>query len=175
MRAFALGVCVVAFATPLASCGTLAQFTNPAISSDHLDETPPELNKLKLVSGDRRLMRIVAQPKPRDQQPANGKGIEFYDYLVCAETHADAISARSSTGNLAIRGQTVSDTNVEALTKTVERSAVSDVVRQLGWQLCNARLNGDLSGAEYGAALEDMRARAFNALAGKQTEMPAPK
>ena len=71
MRGFALGVCVVVFASPLASCATLSQFTNPAISSDHLDETPPELNKLKLVSGDRRLMRIVAQPKPREQQPIN--------------------------------------------------------------------------------------------------------
>jgi len=47
--------------TLLGGCaGALSQFTDPAINSDKLDERG-ELSKLKGMTGDRRLVRVVAE------------------------------------------------------------------------------------------------------------------
>jgi hypothetical protein len=168
---FLVAIVSGSMAASLSGCGTISQFTNPAISSDHLDESPPELNKLKLVSGDRRLMRVVAESKS-DLQPQIkdrlGRPIIIYKYAVCAETQADAISARSAKGTLTLEAsKSLADENLEQLTVTNTRTEISDVVRQLGWQLCNARLNGDMEPSEYSAALLDLQARAFGAINAK--------
>jgi len=137
----------VAGALLLGGCaGTLGQLINRPITTDHLDEVG-EYNKLKTVSGDLRLVRVavdVDRPYP--------PGFPYYD--VCAETQADAIVTRNAGSALSIKtGQTLTDASSQGILLTNARSAVSDVVRHLGWHLCNARLNNDLNEWQYRDAL----------------------
>ena len=150
----------------LAGCaGTLSQFTDPAISSDHLDE-PTELSKLKALSGDRRLVRVGVDNPPSP----------YRTYIVCAETHADAIAARSAGSTVTVRtGDSLSDMTAQELLLTNSRTAVSDVVRQVGWQLCNARMNGDLSPDEYAQALLELSRGAIAVLLKDQSYLKADK
>jgi hypothetical protein len=148
---FALLICPI-----LSACaGTLGQVLDPAISSDHLDE-PNEPNKLKSMIGDRRLIRthrVGTTLNPTDT------------YEVCAETQADAIRTRSpsSTFSITDRGA-LTDSYTETLTQTVQRQVVSDVVRHLHWNTCNARLNGWITSDQYYQELIAIRAAAFLAL-----------
>ena len=141
----------VIFLLPLSACATpLGYVFDPAISSDHLDEVD-EPNKLKGLKGDRRLIRT------------HRAGSDVYE--ICAETQADAISGRSPKSSVSIEGKgELSDELIEALTKTVERGEVSDVVRQLQWNLCNARMNGYISDDEFYAEFQAIRLGAFTAL-----------
>ncbi|QYU68764.1 hypothetical protein J4558_01025 [Leptolyngbya sp. 15MV] len=90
------------------------------------------MNKLKTVSGDRRLVRV--------QKPSSSGAPAW---MICAETQADAIASRSATttANAAGRAATT-DQVAEGLAVTNVRGEVSDVVRQLAWSICNANLNG---------------------------------
>lgn len=143
---------------PLGGCaGTLSQVMNPPITSDHLDE-PDELNKLKTVSGDRRLVRVTAFGHS-DANPS------FYKFRICAETQADAISARSAKSLLNAKlNQSLADEASETLTATYARTELSDVVRQLSWQFCNARENGDFTDTDYKAALNKLAADSMEVL-----------
>jgi hypothetical protein len=126
--------------------GTLGQLINRPITTDHLDEVG-EYNKLKTVSGDLRLVRVAIDPF-RPHPP----GFPYYD--VCAETQADAIISRNAGSALSIEtGQSLTDASSQGILLTNARTAVSDVVRHMGWHLCNARLNNDLDEAQYRAAL----------------------
>jgi len=139
------------FLGSLSGCaGVLGFIADPAISSDHLDEAN-EPNKLKGLKGDRRLIRT------------HRKDSDVYE--ICAETQADAISSRSPKASLSQEAKfAYTDEVLEALTKTVERSSISDVVRQLEWNLCNARMNNYIDNDEFYAELIAIRAGAFEAL-----------
>lgn len=148
-------VTILASILALPGCaGTMGYVFDPAISSDKLDERL-EPNKLKSMKGDRRLIGTHRR--------------ESDIYEICAETHADAISARSGASKLTIvdRGS-LDDALTEALTKTVERGAVSDTTRHLHWNTCNARLNRWITDAQYLSEIQEIRKGAFQALA------PAP-
>lgn len=116
-------------ATWLSGCAsTITALTNRPITSDHLDE-PEEANKLKTVSGDRRLVRVQKSEK--------------FGWQVCAETQADAIAARGGSTTLTINGKgSGTDEATETLLLTNSRSETSDVVRQLAWHICNNYMNG---------------------------------
>lgn len=118
-----------------------------------------EDNKVVLVSGDYRVIRVMAD-RTSPVTPEGGRE----HYLICAETQADAIAARGASSTLKLSGEEAGDAVTETLTLTTTRTAVSDLVRQLGWQLCNARLNGDMTGAEYKTAVEALVDRAFRAI-----------
>lgn len=151
-----VSVCAVA----LSGCaGTMGYVFDPAISSDKLDEVGED-NKLKSMKGDRRLIRT---------HRVSTREVPTATYEVCAETHADAIGARSGSTKLSIvdRGS-LDDALAEVLTKTVERSVVSDTVRQLHWHTCNAKLNRWLTRTEYRSEVQKIREGALLAL------MPAP-
>ncbi|MBI1682492.1 hypothetical protein [Caulobacter hibisci] len=135
--------------------GTLYQVFNRPVTSDHLD-TDKGPNKLKTVSGDRRLVRAAR---------VLGSNGEIKAYIICAETQADAISARSAKSDLSVKsGQALKEEYSELLSKTVERSEVSDVVRQLSWQICNAQMNGYLQNGSYEKMLGSIIDRAFTTL-----------
>jgi len=100
----------------------------------------------------------------------------YYD--VCAETQADAITARGSSSTVSVveRGS-VSDASTQSLLLTNQRSVVSDVVRQLSWQLCNARLNDDFDSTQYREALLELQRSTMVvlqqiALSGEKTALP---
>ncbi|HET9638231.1 MAG TPA: hypothetical protein VFP12_03405 [Allosphingosinicella sp.] len=153
----------------LSGCaGSLGYVLDPAIDSDHLDE-PDEPNKLKAMKGDRRLIRTHRSSRP-------DLGIRPDDYEVCAETHADAIGARSGASSIAITGKgEVSESLTEELVKTVERSTVSDVVRHLHWHTCNARLNRWIDEGQYYQEVRAIRTGAFEALIDpKKVEKATP-
>lgn len=129
---------------------TINALTNRPITSDLLDEydrrgTPRELNKLKSVSGDRRLVRVqVYSPTPA--------------WTICAETQADAIAARGAQSALTVNNRgSAADQSTETLLLTNARSEVSDVVRQLGWQICNAHLNGAYEAGGYARRLDKLQ------------------
>jgi hypothetical protein len=153
----------LAFATS-ACTGSLGYVLDPAIDSDHLDE-PDEPNKLKAMKGDRRLIRTHRSAR-HDIVPD--------DYEVCAETHADAISARSGASKINITGQgEAAESLTEELMKTVERSTVSDVVRHLHWHTCNARLNRWINPDQYYGEIQAIRAGAFEALIPLKKDPPS--
>ena len=61
---------------------------------------------------------------------------------------------RGAASSLNVTGQgAVSDATSQAALLTHQRGLVSDVARQFSWQLCNARLNDDLTREEYRDAL----------------------
>lgn len=144
---------LIASTTLTACAGTLSQALNRPISSDKLDETG-ELNKLKTLSGDLRLVRTMALKRRTDADGLPAERAPYYDYAICAETQADAIITRSASSSLGLkRGESLQDAAGQGIQITNERSAVSDVVRQLAWNLCNARMNGYLADDQYQAAL----------------------
>lgn len=146
---FALGL-----ALSLSGCATpMGYIFDPAISSDHLDEID-EPNKLKGLKGDRRLIRT------------HRRGSDVYE--VCAETQADAISGRSPSNSIDVESKgKLSDQLLEELTTTVQRGEVSDVVRQLEWHTCLARMNDYISNEQFYAEMKAIREGAFDALADK--------
>lgn len=94
---------------------------------------------------------------------------------ICAETQADAISARSARSGLEVTGQgSVEDEITRRLTLTYARTQVSDVVRQLAWQLCNANLNGQIGNEFYQSSLRSLQDQAMAVLASEpKTEAAA--
>lgn len=143
--------------------GALSLLTDPAIDSDKLDEQG-ELSKLKGVTGDRRLVRVVADgQRPRDQWVRPNEPLYYFD--LCAETQADAIVTRGSSSSLNVTGQgSASDATSQLALLTYQRGVVSDVARQFSWQLCNARLNGDLTREEYRDALLSLQRHTLTVL-----------
>lgn len=123
-----------------------------AITSDKIRKD--EEAKVRTITGDR---RIVRQSKAE-----NG------DIKLCAETQADAIAAFGgkssssvSAGKATLSG---SDEFLPILAITNARSPVSDVVRQIGWQLCNAQMNGWLGDSAYEKRFTALMDGAFLAL-----------
>lgn len=174
--------CIAVATLATGGCASvISQFTDPAISSDKLDEAG-ELSKLKTLSGDRRLVRVVAEEPRVDASGAvvrDEEGNPYYFYDVCAETQADAIFTRSPSSGLEIAEEgSYTDAIVQAATQTNVRTAVSDVVRQLAWQLCNARMNHDLTPEEYRQALLHLQDKALEVLlasaAPPKTSTPPP-
>lgn len=169
MRRFAPLLVLVGLVGLGGCAGALSALTDPPISSDKLDE-PDEMNKLKTLSGDRRLVRVAADVEQAVYIDARGR--RFYAYDVCAETQADAITTRGGSSSLTVEGQPgFTDASTQASTQTNTRGIVSDVVRQLSWQLCNARMNHDLNDKQYAVALMDLMYNTMAVL--QQTAMGA--
>lgn len=146
MRTLCMLLCLAA--APLGGCaGALRPFVDPVVSSDKLDEAN-EMSKLKSYSGDRRLVRVQASALSPLRRG-------YYTYTVCAETQADAIAARGYSGSATwATGRSIQDQATEELLLTYGRTELSDLVRQLSWQLCNARLNDDITKDQYQKGLE---------------------
>ena len=156
MRHFWTGI---ASAFSLSGCASLGNtLLNRPITSDHLEEAG-EGEKLKTISGDRRLVRVSLLPgiKGTDQS----RNI----YRICAETQADAIASRTgaSGATLAERGS-FTDSMTEELILTNQRGQISDVVRQLAWNWCNAQMNGMLDKGVYQQQMIELQNAAFEAL-----------
>jgi hypothetical protein len=145
---------------------TITAVANMPITSDHI---VGEGEKLKSMSGDRRLVRV----SPIVSRSRNGEilydenGKPRIDYRICAETQADAISARSASTKIDVTGRgAVADSTSEQLLLTYARTQTSDVIRQLSWQLCNAWVNRVLDPDEYKEQLVSLQAGALAILAG---------
>lgn len=153
---------------------TIQSVTDRAIMSDGL-EADEDGSKIKSMSGDRRLIRVVnsqykAQiiPQPNNL-PATSRVVG--QHLVCAETHADAISIRTSKGSITGAATLpVTGANDEiggSLEKVFDRTAEADLFRQAAWQLCNSYANGVLTRAEYANSLTGLVDSVSTRLAAK--------
>lgn len=136
----------------LGGCATLGEIVdNPSIEHERFREEDRG-HMVLTVSGDRRVIRTTYDN--------NNK------LLICAETQADAISARSASSALEAVGKgAIRDEIIQRLTLTYARTELSDVVRQLAWQLCNARLNEHIDQAFYERSLAALQAQSMLALA----------
>lgn len=165
-----ISLCLLCVALP-GCAGTITAVSNMPITSDHLEQERPG-EKLKTVSGDRRLVRVNKyEPAGAYQTPV----------VICAETQADAISARSGKGSLSVESRgSFTDEAGESLTMTYSRTELSDVVRQLSWQLCNAYMNRLVSPEDYRERLASLQEKALEvlkirALAGVPKSEPPKK
>ena len=155
-------------ALPAGGCaGMLNQVLDRPLTSDHLDE-PGEMSKLKTLSGDRRLVRVSAN---RVSKFPGKHGEELYLYRICAETQADALAARSAESTTSVKSSAgvqgeagLADKSATTLTKTYDRSEISDVYRQAAWQLCNAVENGDMEATDYSTRLWELTKLAMDVL-----------
>jgi hypothetical protein len=125
------------------------------------------------LSGDRRLIRVQFTDERDSSRAILADGTFNSKWVICAETQADAIAARGGQSALTINDRgSATDEYIEALTVTNVRTQLSDVVRQLGWQVCNAFMNGALTKKEYGDHLQKLREGALLALKPKGDESP---
>lgn len=124
----------------LPGCATLSELVDdPSVETNRISRTSTD----HLIFSMREDNRII-----RTELAEDGR------LKVCAETQADAISARSSKSGLEIVGKGAVDDAIERqLTLTYARTELSDVVRQLAWNLCNANLNNQLSDPAYASAI----------------------
>lgn len=126
---------------------------NQSIETDSIDEAG---HRVQSISGDRRLVRTTASPT---------KDAKYLKLQICAETQADAITQRSEDAALSITGKgSVTDSIDERLTLTYARTELSDVVRQLSWQLCNANMNGTIGDIHFANLMADLQDRAMTVM-----------
>lgn len=130
-----------------AGCSHISELVdNPTIEHDTIRTNGEILS----ISGDRRVVR--------GHKTSNR-------VMICAETQADAISGRSQNSTIQAVGRgAISDSIDERLSLTYARTELSDVVRQLSFQLCNANLNGTLNDLSYQVAMLDLQDQAMRAL-----------
>lgn len=137
---------------PLMACSTYSQtfFTRPVI-----EDVPGGFNTLSLTA-DRR----VAIFKSDKTDPENPIGL-----MACAEALPDVAlsstveSELKATIEAAGKGELdaeAAEKLTQALTVAYQRTEKSDLVRQLGWQLCQGFLNGAVSNDDYRRLLEMM-------------------
>lgn len=102
--------------------------------------------------------------------------------IVCAESYPDvataagavskaAASASGSQGAGTVSGN-VSDQFQTALLQTFNRTETADVVRQIGWQICQAYSNARITKYDYYALLNNLTTRAFNTLDKRASAPP---
>jgi len=134
------------------------------------------------MTGERRVALVVPYV---DKTLSKAEEKEFYEKLghvrkvICAESLPDAarsIDAKSDlTANLAVPvastgiapsgEQKVSDTLKTSVLQTFVRTETADVVRQLGWQICQGYANGAIREDEYRDLLKSVVAGSFQTLA----------
>ena len=133
----------------LGGCAHVAEIVdNQSIETDTINKKG---HQMVSMTGDRRLIRTTLDGNDR--------------LTICAETQADAMSARNQEGDLSVVGKgSLTDSINERLTVTYARTELSDVVRQLAWHLCNANLNGKLGDLAYQLALTDLQDQALRVL-----------
>lgn len=126
----------VAICLCVSGCASLLEIVdNQSIETSHMAlEDQPSDARIVTIDGARRLVR----------SDYDGK-----NWVICAETQADALSARRSKVDLALEGRgTLGDEISEALTTTYTRTELSDAIRQLSWQICNSKANGYIGDVE---------------------------
>lgn len=159
-------VALLACSSLLAGCAsTFASITDRTITSDHFNK-PGDENKMKSMSGDRRLIRVV---KLKGARPAP----EHY-WMVCPEPFAGAIIARGASSALTVaeRGNG-SDSTSQAATVVDVRADVVRLYQDATHRWCMVRAQGDIDDDVYVARLRELDGFAFDALAGKVAQQRA--
>lgn len=137
IRLSALGLA----AMQLGGCASYlnAIFTRSVSSEKMLD------SKLLTMTGERRVAIAV---------PRGGESV------LCAESLPDAAQAAGGRTGLQLKGSGTAgrslgfeDESQTALLQTFTRTETSDVIRQLGWQVCNAYAVGAIDKRAYGKLL----------------------
>lgn len=153
-----LAVTVLAFG--LSGCAAMTQaVTDRGIMSDDL-RSEGNWNKLKSMTGDRRLVRVV-----RVANDANGKPLDDGSYIICGEPFAGAIIARGASSGLTV---TQYGSATDAVSQTAEAvDQRSDIVRfyedaKFDW--CMARASGDVNRTDYIHHLKELQLKALEAL-----------
>lgn len=144
-------VAILTLMIPLSGCSTLSQtfWQRPVI-----EDVPGGFNTLSLTA-DRRI--AVFKSDKSDKKNYKGE-------LACAEAFPDVAvssdveSAIKATLKAAEQDATFNlDENFkQAITLAYQRTETSDLVRQLGWQICQGYLNGAIEKKEYLRLLETM-------------------
>lgn len=151
MKSF-IKILAITLTLPLSGCSTLSQtfWTRPVI-----EDVPGGFNTLSLTA-DRRVA-IFKSDKTDIKNPTGLKA--------CAEALPDVAVSSTVESELkaAIKAAEKGELSAEAaekltqeLTIAYQRTEKSDLVRQLGWQLCQGHLNGAISHTDYMRLLEMM-------------------
>lgn len=128
MNAWIRHAVLVVATLPTCGCASYlnAIFTRSVSSEEMLD------NKLLTMTGERRV--AIAVPRGADSKS-----------ILCAESLPDAAQAAGGRTGLQLKGSGTAgrslgfeDESQTALLQTFTRTETSDVIRQLGWQVCNA-------------------------------------
>jgi hypothetical protein len=91
---------------------------------------------------------------------------------------AGPIGARSAAnvslpGPAGARALGLDDPHAHTLLQTFNRAETADVVRQLGWQICQARSNGAIPESDYYGLLADLIVRSTDVLKARASGAPA--
>lgn len=138
---------LLCLAAPVLLSGCAAEVTailERPVSSENIN-----LNKLVVMTGERRLAIVAPFDKnnPEDRQK-----------IICAESLPDAArfvkatsegEAKTSGSGGVSQSLSMKELFETALTKTYDRTETSDVVRQLGWQVCQAYVNRAIDTDQY--------------------------
>ncbi len=123
-----------------------------SVSTENFDEREP-ITRVLTLTGERRTVLAM----PRDSR-----------LYVCAEALPDvarSAAARSvlelQQGGTAGRSLSLDDQVATALLATFARTETADVVRQVGWQLCQAHANRAITPRDYAARLDELVKEAF--------------
>lgn len=100
---------------------------------------------------------------------------------VCAESLPDTATAAAAASSLSVsdpvtggvRAVSGSDEFSSALLQTFQRTETADVVRQLGWQYCQAWSNGALTDSQYAELLVALTRGAITVLEKRASAPPA--
>lgn len=147
----------------LGGCAHIAEIVdNPSIETKQIRDGD---HRIISMTGDRRMIRSKAEMHSVPSSDRTDRTAVAGTMVVCAETQADAISARGSSSGLSVAARgSLTDQITESLTQTYARTELSDVVRQLSWQLCNANMNGNLPTPIYQIALLELQNEALQVL-----------
>lgn len=163
---FRTGILVSTAFTFAGCASTIQSITDRPITSDHL-EAAEYGSKIKSMSGDRRLIRVVKSGHQHTDDYL------FNEHVICAETHADAIALRTSKSSVTgVQGGPISGANDEVggeLEKVFARTGEADLFRQAAWQLCNSYANGVLTKAEYSESLRNLVASVAKGITANET------
>lgn len=178
ISAFSKPLTAILLLWPLSACSTsLNSIFERSVSSEHIT-----YDKVLTMTGERRVALVVPYV---DKTLSKADEKEFYEKLghvrkvICAESLPDAarsIDAKTDlTANLAVPvattgiapsgEQKVSDTLKTSVLQTFVRTETADVVRQLGWQICQGYANGAIREDEYRDLLKSVIAGSFQTLA----------
>ena len=148
----------------LAGCAsTISAVTNRSIAAHDFKE-----GRIFSMTGERRLAMAVAKMKKDDPKRV----------VMCAESLpevAAAVAASSSaSASLVNQGSgALSDAFQTQLLQTFTRTEISEVLRQLSWQLCQAWAQGALTDDEYKAELNRLVTAGIDVMKVRADQTPA--
>jgi hypothetical protein len=123
---------------------------------------------------DRSVVEVESQNFTSLAMPGERRIAVFRENQFCAEAlpdvarSVDASSSAELAATIVEQGEgsvSYQDAFATALLLTNQRTEASDLIRQLGWQICQAHLNGAITGEQYNSLLNLLVTESLNFIA----------